>query len=200
MLFQQAEFIERNTLPDFLNQKGLTGEGVEVGTHRGEYAAKILKNWQGRRLYCVDPWCIPPGYEPQVKYLGAGSRDDHYSEAKDRLKKYSNRVLMLREMSVAASEDFEDETLDFVYLDGDHAAEGIRSDLAAWWPKVKPGGILAGHDIICPGESDGGWGAEIQPVVMEFARRHDLTIYLIIETLCLPWSYYLQKEPDHEQG
>lgn len=200
MLFQQADFIERNNFPDFLNRMGLTGEGVEVGTHRGEYAHQILKGWHGRKLYCVDPWAVPPGYEPQVKYLGNGSRDEHYAEARNRLRKHSDRVLLLRELSVAASEEFDDESLDFVYLDGDHTAEAVRADLIAWWPKIKPGGVLAGHDIICPGEDGGGWGAEIQPVVAEFARQKEIDIHLIVEILCLPWSYYLQKEPEHEQG
>ena len=35
---------------------------------------------------------------------------------------------------------------DLVFLDGDHSLEGVAADIEAWWPKVKPGGWLGGHD------------------------------------------------------
>jgi hypothetical protein len=49
--------------------------------------------------------------------------------------------------SVDASKLYEDESLDFVFLDADHSYEGVRSDIEAWLPKVKRGGIFAGHDF-----------------------------------------------------
>jgi hypothetical protein len=48
--------------------------------------------------------------------------------------------------SVAAANTFPDRSLDFVYLDGDHSLKGCTRDIVAWAPKVKAGGILAGHD------------------------------------------------------
>jgi predicted O-methyltransferase YrrM len=58
----------------------------------------------------------------------------------------SEQVVILGTTSQFASELFVDETLDFVFIDGDHQYQSVRADLASWWPKVKPGGILAGHD------------------------------------------------------
>lgn len=55
-------------------------------------------------------------------------------------------VSMIEATSVQASRQFEDATLDFVFLDADHSYDAVKADIAAWWPKVKPGGILAGHD------------------------------------------------------
>jgi predicted O-methyltransferase YrrM len=49
--------------------------------------------------------------------------------------------------SVQAARQFDDATLDFVFIDADHEYESVKADIAAWWPKVKPGGILAGHDF-----------------------------------------------------
>jgi hypothetical protein len=45
-----------------------------------------------------------------------------------------------------ASELYEDESLDFVFLDASHKYDDIKADLFAWYPKVKKGGIFAGHD------------------------------------------------------
>jgi len=50
--------------------------------------------------------------------------------------------------------DFKDESIDFVFIDCDHVYESVKKDILAWWPKVKKGGIIAGHDFEC-GEHPG---------------------------------------------
>jgi len=81
----------------------------------------------------------------------------------------------------------------FVYVDGCHQPESVREDLEGWWEVLRPGGILAGHDFICPGEPEGGWGKLIQPVVFEFAESRGLNIFIVVEKTNQPWSYYLRK-------
>jgi hypothetical protein len=49
--------------------------------------------------------------------------------------------------SARASQHYDDESLDFVFLDADHAYESVAADIEAWHPKVRVGGILAGHDF-----------------------------------------------------
>ena len=46
-----------------------------------------------------------------------------------------------------ADDYFEDESVDVVFLDADHVYENVKKDIPAWWPKIKKGGILAGHDF-----------------------------------------------------
>jgi predicted O-methyltransferase YrrM len=58
-----------------------------------------------------------------------------------------NTVHMFVAPSVEAARHFQNGSLDFVFLDADHTYESVKADLAAWWPKVRPGGILAGHDF-----------------------------------------------------
>ncbi len=53
--------------------------------------------------------------------------------------------------SVRGADFYEDGTLDAVFIDADHSEEAVSLDISAWWPKVKPGGILAGHDFDWPG-------------------------------------------------
>jgi predicted O-methyltransferase YrrM len=52
----------------------------------------------------------------------------------------------VRLTSVEAAATYEDSSLDFVFIDADHSYESVREDIIAWWPKVKAGGIISGHD------------------------------------------------------
>lgn len=154
-----------------------------------------MDQWKGDRLFCVDPWSNPPGYEEQAKYLwGGGDRQADFVQAIEAVRPYGPRVSLIRKLSHEYAERVKLETLDFVYLDGDHRKEYVSQDLNLWWHRLKRGGVIAGHDIVCPGENvKDDWGKEIQPAVFEFAEARHLTVYLIVEEECLPWSYYIIK-------
>lgn len=185
----------RKQFAELLVRRNLKGWAVEIGTHRGAFAEPFISIWPGR-LICVDPWDTPSGYEDQARYLlaidGTGNREEDYEEAKRVLGKYGERVLFMRTTSHEAAEQFEEGQLDFVYLDGDHSEESVRQDLTLWWPKLRPGGILAGHDIVCPGpDTYDNWGRSIQPAVWDFSRAQGVHVYLVVETDGMPWSYYM---------
>jgi hypothetical protein len=66
----------------------------------------------------------------------------------------SGRVTVLKMDSMAGAKaafKTEGRTFDLVFLDADHSYEGVRGDIWAWRQVVKPGGILAGHDLNWPG-------------------------------------------------
>lgn len=52
--------------------------------------------------------------------------------------------------SAGSARQFADSSVDFVFLDADHTYQAIRRDIDAWLPKVRPGGIIAGHDYNHP--------------------------------------------------
>jgi hypothetical protein len=54
--------------------------------------------------------------------------------------------------SAAAAVNFADQSVDFVFIDADHVYDRVKEDILAWLPKVKPGGIIAGHDYNPPHE------------------------------------------------
>lgn len=183
----------RYDIPRFLNEANLKGIGVEIGTHLGEYAEHLLCKWQGT-LFCVDPWENAIDYESQIHLLWGGSdRVKHRHEAEDRLRPYTkaNRCVIMPVNSEEALQSFDDNSLDFVYIDGNHEYKHILNDLNWWYPKLHKGGFLFGHDIICPGETYG-WAAHIQPAVMRFCNIHSLDIALIPEGH-LPWSFAIRK-------
>lgn len=204
MTLKVAPINHRWQLGDILNERGLLGVAVEVGTHRGEFARDFLSTWHGSLLHCIDPWDNPPGYEEQARLLTGGGLDRgaDLRECRRNLRGFIDvgRVELVRQCSPQAAAIYADESLDLVYLDGDHSHQAIALDMRAWWPKIRRGGLLAGHDFICPGEGDGspdGWGGCIQPAVMDFARERGFDIRLIIEngpeTAGQPWSFYMEK-------
>jgi hypothetical protein len=129
----------RNDFPLLLNEWGLLGTGVEVGTCRGVFARTILDYWPGH-LHCVDPWAKVEGYEEDYDH------EANYRETLERLREFEGRFTIHRKTSLEAARAFKDGSLDFVYLDANHRAQAVSDDLEAWAPKVRTGGMLAGDD------------------------------------------------------
>ena len=123
------------------------GKGVEVGTFKGEFSKEIMENWEGS-LYMVDVW-RPLSNE---EYLDSSNHGNHetqiYGEAINNIKGFEDRAVMVRATSEIASDMFEDNSLDFVYIDANHAYDYVVQDIELWYPKVKEGGYLCGHDYI----------------------------------------------------
>lgn len=123
------------------------GVGVEVGVQQGLYSDFLLQNWKSGTLHCVDRWMHVSDYI-DIANKSQEEQELLYQETKERLSKYGERCKIIRMDSVEASKLYEDESLDFVYIDADHSYEGCFKDLEAWYPKVRKGGIFAGHDYI----------------------------------------------------
>lgn len=185
-----ASFMDRRMFGPYLAAKGLLGEAVEIGTHRGLFAYEFLCSWQGERLHCVDHW--KKDYD-SMDSAGSGDRGQDLLAASALLKFFSDRVRIIRNDSTHYATKIGSGSIDFVYIDGCHQRDAVRADLCAWWPKVKPGGVLAGHDYICPGEVDGGWGRFVQPEVNALADSVELPVYVVAEPTGLPWSWILEK-------
>jgi hypothetical protein len=118
-------------------------KGAEIGTERGLFAKRICVSNPGVKLYCIDPWLAYKGYRD---YVSQSKLDDFYETARERLAPYDCELV--RKFSVDASRDFEDGSLDFIYIDANHNLLSVIQDLHYWTPKVRSGGIVAGHDMI----------------------------------------------------
>lgn len=195
MAMMQAPISSRNEFARLLNRMQLKGTAVEVGTHRGDFARTFMNDWEGRLLCCVDPWCKLPGYDYQEAFLWSSTdRHTDYLVTKSKLNKFGNRVKLMQQTSEEACKAFNENSIDFVFLDGNHEPPYVEQDIDIWWPKISHGGILAGHDFLCPGP-DASWGKYIQPAILNFvyAECPASDLFLVIEENGLPWSYYILK-------
>jgi hypothetical protein len=125
---------------------------VEVGAAYGKSAAYMA--WQIRmsgkriRFDAIDTWEQMYGSPEDLEYgrrFGGGSAKGAFMYSL-RVRGLDGFVRPLQMHSVAAASQYADNSLDFVFIDGDHTLAGVTADIAAYFPKVKAGGILAGHD------------------------------------------------------
>jgi len=120
--------------------------GVEIGVQYGNNAISMLDNLNIKQLYLIDPYLKYPGYDDAewVREYTQDDFDDLYKQAKHNLRKY-NKAFLFRITSLDASFMFSDFSFDFIYFDGNH--KQLYQDLCAWYPMVKNGGIIGGHDF-----------------------------------------------------
>lgn len=141
--------------------------GAEVGVWEGAFSKVICERVPGVQLTCVDPWKTYDAYREQKN--NQARLDEAYRKARAALKPYG--CTMLRQTSVAAAATIPDRSLDFVYIDSNHAFQFVMEDLHAWAPKVRSGGIVSGHDYhMSPRKPF----IQVKPAVDAFVREHGI--------------------------
>ena len=126
----------------------LTGEivGCEIGVCHGFTTEYFLKNTPTiKKVYVVDNY--PAFVDWDGTRITAERQEVTKRLCKQRLEKYGDKVVFAYESSVTFAQTLEDDSLDYVFVDGDHSYEATLADIQNYWPKVKKGGIFAGHDI-----------------------------------------------------
>lgn len=162
----------RDDLPGLFKSLGFK-VGVEVGVFRGEFTEVLVKS--GLYVYGVDPWLAYGGYEYHKLQK---EHDKNLAITKKRLEPYSN-VTLIRKTSMDALADFADESLDFVYIDGNHRFRYVAEDIMEWSRKVKQGGVICGHDYAYFQHRYFGGGCQVHEIVDAFARSFDLNFWII---------------------
>jgi len=162
---------------ELLRQMLRGGDCAEIGVFRGDFSAKILRHTTPRVLHLIDPWKYEPSPAYQRSwYGGAKGRDQAYMDRMhDRVRRRFRKpiaagvVHMHRCASAEAPSRFADESLNWVYVDGNHQYEFVKADLEWTARKIKPGGLLCGDDY----GVTGWWGDGVTRAVDEFAARSD---------------------------
>ncbi len=120
---------------------------AEVGVWRGDFAAHILRHCPAiQRYYLLDPWQHLPDWNKPAN-VPQEDFEPIYEEAMEKTRFAAGRIVVLRGRTAEVADDIPDESLDLVYIDGDHTLRGITIDLIRMLPKVKPGGLIAGDDF-----------------------------------------------------
>jgi len=136
---------DRSEFLNLLNKINPNGKGAEIGVFKGDFSKEILNKWGGK-LYMIDVW-----RELGDEYIDASNHKNHsdaYEETMTKIRGLEERGIMIRSTSKDCIDLFEDESLDFVFIDANHAYDFVKEDIELWLPKLKKGGIFSGHDYM----------------------------------------------------
>jgi predicted O-methyltransferase YrrM len=138
--------------------------GAEIGILMGQYSLVLFQHIPDLHLICVDPWT------PSRNHRSARALERYFYETREKLKGFDAEIM--RMTSLEAAPLVPDESLDFVYIDALHDWENVKADLNAWTPKVRHGGVVAGHD----------WGhIGVDRAISEYLESHpDIVVHSTI--------------------
>ena len=141
---------------------------LEIGSYLGASSIVIASALTdvSQKLYCVDTW--------ENDAMTEGKKDT-FHEFSTNVSNFSTHIVPLRGVSAEISQTF-NESLDYIFFDGDHSYEGIKTDVITWLPKLRPGGIAIFHDY--------GWADGVISVV------HDLIVPRAEHSASLPNMFW----------
>jgi len=128
---------------------------AEIGTLKGINAIEMAKVYPNSKIYTIDSY--PEG------------NDKYIPEMKINIESFK-QIEFIYKPALEAVKDFQDYYFDYVYLDGNHSREAVYQEIAAWYPKVKWGGMLAGHDF---------WYEEVKLAVLDICVENNLNLYSV---------------------
>ena len=152
---------------DYLNGKENL-IGIQIGSYRGESAQIFLNSNAFIKFYCIDSWI--KGYDPADGTSNAPFKE--IEEDFDNRFKNNKIIIKIKNMSSKVFNMFEDNSIDFIYIDGCHRYQNVKEDLINYVPKIKIGGLICGHDY-----GGGGHIAGVKKAVDEFFNTPPIKTY-----------------------
>lgn len=168
----------RNDLAKLFGELGYK-KGVEVGVASGKFSEILCQSIPGLKLICVDPW--GPLWNSPITQK---RNDINYQWAQKRLKGYKADLWKMPSME-AVEQFMEHNTLDFVYIDGLHDFDSAMRDIIEWTKRVKPGGIVSGHDYIFDCAKEFG----VLNAVNNYTYAHNITEWWITKDHPNSWFF-----------
>jgi len=160
--------VDRQILLDYLPENGVV---AELGVDTGIFSESILRICKPKKLHLVDVWATQE-YSQTKRIL---------VEEKFKEEIESGIVEINLGLSVDVGARFKNDYFDWIYVDTNHSYQTTINELETWRPKVKEGGIIAGHDFIV-GYWDGMIRYGVIEAVYEFCTKYNWEImYLTME-------------------
>ncbi len=163
------DLTDRTTLMASLPKGGI---GAEIGVSEGCFSDVLLEVCEPRRLHLIDPWIhiTSEALKDDAANVPQEDQESRYTGVLQRLD-VKDGVEILRDYSLVAVGIFGDGYFDWIYIDADHTQAG--ADAEAWWPKVKSGGWLTGHDYAMVEEH-----ITVKAQIDEFVAKHGLELFV----------------------
>jgi hypothetical protein len=166
------EWVSTRGLAPYIRRLGDDVVGIEIGTCRAESTAFLLEKCQNiKKIYTVDPY---KGYDDWNGEITQETVDKFMKIAKANLKPYGKRFEMIRQESVNAADKFDDESYDFIFVDGDHSYDATLADCIRYYPKLKKGGLFCGHDYSSI--------EDVKRAVTDFREKNGITAPINLST------------------
>ena len=134
------ELKRRYDLAKLFGKKGFK-VGAEVGVAGARYSKAICELNPEVKLYLIDPW---ERYKETPRGGKQEQHDRNWELAHERLQGFD--VVFMKGFSMDRVREFENDSLDFVYIDAHHSFDFVMQDIIEWTKRVKKGGIVSGHD------------------------------------------------------
>jgi hypothetical protein len=146
-----------------------------MGSSASFIAVEIINSGKKVTFDCVDTWKGSSEHQnvEEVK------NDTLYETFLSNIESVKHVINPIRMDSVLAAKLYKDNSLDFVFIDASHEYQAVKNDIEAWYPKVKDGGVLAGHDYKC-------WYG-VTRAVDEFVKDNNYLLEIQDEYYC--WSF-----------
>ncbi len=167
--------IARNTV---LKMLPTGGNGAEIGVWKGDFSARILDAASPARLHLIDPWQIADDAVHANALYGSERGEDMEAVHRSVLDRFADqiaegRVAIHRATAADALGTLADGSLDFVYVDGDHAYDSVHADLELALTKVRSGGGLIAADDYSTGNW---WRDDVIRAVNGFIGDHQAEV------------------------
>jgi hypothetical protein len=129
--------------------------GAEVGVWEGQTAETLLALKPDLVLHMIDPWESGDSKSTMLRKVNLDDFAKAEKTARDKTERFKPRSIIHRMNSLDAAKLFDDGFFDFVFIDAEHTYEHVLQDVRTWYPKVRAGGILCGHDYGGRGDKTG---------------------------------------------
>lgn len=167
----------RQNIYQLFNELGFR-TGAEIGLFRGRNARQMFREIPNLMLYGVEPYADQP---TSTRHKTPPRYDRNKRMMNDRMK--GRNITVIEKFSEEAVQDIPYHSLDFVYIDGDHSYDYVMTDIILWARRVRPGGIVSGHDYILPGDYRHKYDINVKEAVDDYVRIHNIgSFYLTDKT------------------